>query len=265
MLYSKTLLFIHSIYNILHLLTPNSQSTLPSPPPSPLVTSSFFMFVSLFYFSVSYQFLVILEIFCDPCEHTDRMLLLDLSFFQSSSKLENFWNIVQFSCSIMSDSLQPHELQHTRLPCPSPSHGACSDSYPLSQWCHPIILSSVVPFSCCLKSFPASGSFLMSRLFTSGGQSIRASTKVLTITREHLWGDGILFCLLAFIKVLYFHASLFLWTLGHCQSTFWSWTQGCGNSGCGWLHEQEAEEKHFTLLHTSLRKRPNSTETFSGP
>ena len=77
-------------------------------------------------------------------------------------------------CSVMTDSLGPHGLQHARLPCPSPSLGACSNLYPLRQWCHPTILSSVIPFSC-LQSFPASGSFLMSQLFASGGQSIRAS------------------------------------------------------------------------------------------
>ena len=75
-----------------------------------------------------------------------------------------------FSRSLMSDSLQPHGLQHTRLPCPSPSPRACSNSCPLSQWCHPTISSSVIPFSSHLQSFPASGSFLMSRLFASGGQ-----------------------------------------------------------------------------------------------
>ena len=68
--------------------------------------------------------------------------------------------IVRFSCSVMSDSLRPHELQQSRLPCPSPALGACSNSYPLSQWCHPIISSSLVPF--CFQSLPASGSFLMS-------------------------------------------------------------------------------------------------------
>ena len=66
---------------------------------------------------------------------------------------------VQFSRSVMSDSLQPHGLQHARLPCPSPTPRACSNSCPLSQWFHPIIWSSVVPFSSCLQSFPASGSF----------------------------------------------------------------------------------------------------------
>ena len=89
-----------------------------------------------------------------------------------------------FSLSVMSNSLQPHGLQHTRLPCPSPSPGACSNSCPLSQWCHPTISSSVIPSSSYLHSFPASGSFLMSWLFTSGGQSIgaSASTSVLPMS-----------------------------------------------------------------------------------
>ena len=67
-----------------------------------------------------------------------------------------------FSHSVVSNSLRPHGLQHARLPCPLPSPRACSNSCPLSQWCHPTILSSVIPFSFCLQSFPASGSFLMS-------------------------------------------------------------------------------------------------------
>ena len=70
-----------------------------------------------------------------------------------------------FSCSVVSDSLWPHGLQHARLSCPSPSPGVCSDSCPLSLWCHPIISSSVVPFSSCPQSFPASGSFPMSLRF----------------------------------------------------------------------------------------------------
>ena len=80
-----------------------------------------------------------------------------------------------FSHSVMSDSLQPHRLQHARLPCPSPSPGACSNSCPLSQWYHPTISSSVIPFSSCLQSFPASGSFPKSQLFTSGGPNIGVS------------------------------------------------------------------------------------------
>ena len=82
---------------------------------------------------------------------------------------------IQFSHSDMSNSLWPHELQQARLPCPSPTPGACSNSCPPSWWYHPTISSSVVPFSSCLQSFPASGSFPMSWLFTSGGQSIGAS------------------------------------------------------------------------------------------
>ena len=73
----------------------------------------------------------------------------------------------------------PHGLQHARLPCPSPSPGACSDSCSLNQWCHPTILSSVIPFSSCFQYFLASGSFLMSWLFTSGGQSFGTSASVL--------------------------------------------------------------------------------------
>ena len=83
---------------------------------------------------------------------------------------------IQFSHSVISNCLWPHGLQHTRLPCPSPAPGDCSNSCPLSQRCHPNISSSVIPFSSCLQSFPASGSFQMSQFITSGGQSVWAST-----------------------------------------------------------------------------------------
>ena len=91
--------------------------------------------------------------------------------------------VSQFSRSIISDSLRPHGLQHARPPCPSPTPGIYSNSCPLSQWCHPAISSSVVPFSSCLQSFPASGSFQMSQLFASGGESIgvSASASVLPV------------------------------------------------------------------------------------
>ena len=82
---------------------------------------------------------------------------------------------VKFSCSVVSDSLWPHQLQHARPPCPSPTPGVHSDSRPSSQWCHPAISSSVVPSSSCPQSLPASESFPMSQLFTWGGQSTRAS------------------------------------------------------------------------------------------
>ena len=82
---------------------------------------------------------------------------------------------VQFSHSVMSDSLWPHESQHARPPCPSPTPEDHSNSCPSSRWCHPAISSSVVPFSSCPQSLPGSGSFLMSQLFTWGGQSIAVS------------------------------------------------------------------------------------------
>jgi len=92
----------------------------------------------------------------------------------------------QFSRSVMSDSLWPHEPQHIRPPCLSPTPGVHPNPCPLSWWCHPTISSSVVPFSSCPQSFPTSGSFQMSQLFTSGGQSIGVSpsTSVLPMNTQ---------------------------------------------------------------------------------
>ena len=91
------------------------------------------------------------------------------------AKRENEIISVQFSHSVMSDSLWPHELQHARPPCPSPTPGVHSNSCPSSRWGHPVISSSVIPFSSCPHSLPASESFPMSQLFTWGGQSIGVS------------------------------------------------------------------------------------------
>ena len=85
---------------------------------------------------------------------------------------------VQFSHSVTFDSLRPPGLQHARLPCPSPTSRAFSNSCPLSQWCHPTISSSVVPFSSCLQSFPVSESFPVSQFFSWGGQNIRVSASI---------------------------------------------------------------------------------------
>ena len=95
-------------------------------------------------------------------------------------------DLVQFSHSVVSDSLQTHESQHARPPCPSPTPGVYTNPCPLSQWCHPAISSSVVPFSSCPQSFPASGSFPMSQLFIWGGQSVgvSASTSVLPMNTQ---------------------------------------------------------------------------------
>ena len=104
--------------------------------------------------------------------------------------------VSQFSHSVVSNSWWPHGLQHSRLPCSSPTPGVCSNSCPSSQWCHPTISSSVVPFSC-FQSIPASGSFQMSPFFASGGQSIgvSASASVLPMTIQDffpLWLTGLI-------------------------------------------------------------------------
>ena len=106
------------------------------------------------------------------------MLLFPLPgilFSELLSRLPPSHPSVQFSCSVMSDFLWPHRLQHARPPYPSRAPKVYSDSCPLSQWCHPTIWSSVGPFSSCLQSFPALGSLPMSQLFASGGQSIGVS------------------------------------------------------------------------------------------
>ena len=103
--------------------------------------------------------------------HKVLTMILHLRFNSSVSCFSS----VQFSHSVMSDSLRPHELQHTRPPCPSPTSVVHSNSCPSSQWCHPAILSSVIPFPSCPQFLPASESFPMSQLFAWGGQSTGAS------------------------------------------------------------------------------------------
>ena len=112
--------------------------------------------------------------------------------FESVIWATNMWQILLFSHFIMFDSLRPHELQHARLPCPSPYPRVCSNSCPLSQWCHPTVSSSVTPFSSCLQSFSALGSFPMSQLFALGGQSIgsSASAPVLPMNIQGLFSLG---------------------------------------------------------------------------
>ena len=105
-----------------------------------------------------------------------------------SGCLRRLYSSVQFSRSVMFDSLRPHGLHLTSLPCPLPTPGACSNSCPSSWWCHPTISSSVVPFSTCLQSFPAWRSFLRSQFFPSGGQSIRVSaSKSVLLMNIHNW------------------------------------------------------------------------------
>ena len=119
----------------------------------------------------SMRFLRIGHDWAHICTHTAYTEhLLDFLSCTSSS--------VQFSLSVVSDSLQPHESQHARPPCPSPIHGVYPNPCPLRWWCHPTISSSVIPFSSCPQSFLASGSFPMSQLFASGGQSIGVSASI---------------------------------------------------------------------------------------
>ena len=117
---------------------------------------------------------------------TDISKIHSAPFFQIDIDPSKLLPSVQFSRSVVSNSLRPHEPQHARPPYPSPTPRVYPNPCPLSQWCHPTISSSVVPFSSCLQSFPASGSFQMSQLFTSGGLSIgvSASTSVLPMNNQ---------------------------------------------------------------------------------
>ena len=114
------------------------------------------------------------------------MVLVSCSLLHLSALACNFFFVIQFSCSVMSDSLWPHEPQHARPPCPSPAPGVDPNSCPLSQWCHPAISSFVVPFFSRLQSFLASRSFQMCHLCASGGHNIgvSASTSVLPMNTQ---------------------------------------------------------------------------------
>ena len=122
-----------------------------------------------------------------PLSGSSNIFLNDKMFY----KIKNL-SSVQFSCSVMSDSLRLHGLQHTRPPCPSPTPGVYSNLCPSSRWCHPAISSSVVLFSSCLQSFPAPGSFPMSQFLASGDQSIgvSASASVLPVNIQDWFSLG---------------------------------------------------------------------------
>ena len=140
---------------------------------------------------------------------------------------------VQFSLSVVSNSLWPHGLQHARPPCPSPTPGAYPNSCPSSRWCHSTISSSTVPFSSCLQSFPVSGSFSMSQFFASGGQSTRASALASVLPMKILdWfplgltgficlqskGLSRVFSNTTIQKHQFFHAQLSLWSNSYIQT-----------------------------------------------
>ena len=125
------------------------------------------------------------DIDVSPCERAKRMYPV---YMDGAVCIYMFSNIcsIHFSCSVVSDSLWSHGLQHSRLPCPSPTLRVYPNSCPLGQWCHPTISSSVISFSSCPQSFPASGSFQMSQFFPWGGQSIgvSASASVLPMNTQ---------------------------------------------------------------------------------
>ena len=144
--------------------------------------------------------------------------LIQLYASYISIKLEGekmSFTYIHFCCSVaVSNTLQPHGLQHTRLLCPSPSPSVCPSSHPSSRWYHLTISSSVVPFSSCPQSFPASGSFLMSQLFASCGQSIGASASTISPSNEYVgmisfrihWFD--LLAVQRILKSLFYHHNL---------------------------------------------------------
>ena len=117
---------------------------------------------------------LIMTLTCWVCQFRAMQHNVRNSIFKVRNK--NHQSVSQFSCSVMSNSLWPHEPQHARPPCPSPTVGVYPNSCPLGRWCHPTISSSVVPFASCPQFFPASGSLQMSQLFASGGQSIGIKT-----------------------------------------------------------------------------------------
>ena len=144
------------------------------------------------------------------------------SFIQRVLKIMS--HSVQFSRLVVSNFLRPHEPQHTRLPCPSPTPGVHPNPCPLSQWCHPTLSSSVIPSSFCPQSFPAPGSFPMSQLFASGGQSIgvSASTSVLPMNTmdwlDTLTVQGILKSILQHYSSktsIFQHSAFFIVQLSH--------------------------------------------------
>ena len=129
--------------------------------------------ILLFAFHFSHLFFVLFPlVFCHLLKYLSTFHWFHcISLLAITNQTGSIHFTVQFSCSVVSDSLQPHEQKHTRSPCPSSTPRACSNSCPLSWWCHPTISSSVIPFSSCLQSSPASGSLPVSQVFASGGHS----------------------------------------------------------------------------------------------
>ena len=161
------------------------------------------------------------------------------------------WLIVLlFSCSVVFNSLQPHGLQHARLPCPSPSPGVFSNSCPLNRWCHPTISSSAMLFYSCPQSYPASESFPMSQLLTSGGQNIGASASALVLpVNIQGWFPLGLTGLISFSSTTLWKASLL-----QCSALNGSFSleAGCIDNGmrCSWDPKGTVLDNSYLALHS---------------
>ena len=134
--------------------------------------------------------------------------------------------LLLFSCSVASHSLRPHGLYHARLPCPSPSPRACSNPCPSSRWCHPTISSSAVPFSCCFQLLPESGSFPVSQLFVSGGQSIGASASASVLMNIQGWFPlgltGLISLQYRELSRVFFSTTIWMYQSFSTQPSLWS-------------------------------------------
>ena len=191
------------------------------------------------------------------CEDiTSKSSFLSLLFFLSFAQK---FLLSLFSCWVMSSSLWPHGLQHARLPCPSLSPGVCWNSCPLSQWCHPTISSSVIPFSSRLQSFPASESFLMSQLFTSGSQRIGASASASVLPRNTKgWFPLGLTGYISAVCTVF--NSCFLCVLSRVQLFATLWTVACqaslsmefpgknAGAGCHFLLQGSSQPRDWTRI-----------------
>ena len=180
------------------------------------------------------------------------------------------------SCSVVSNSLRPHELQHARFPCPSPTLGVCLNSCPLSWSCHPTTSSSAIPFSSHLQAFPASGSFPISQLFVSGGQSIAASASVLPMNiqdRFPLGWTGLIFLLSKELSGVFSSTASFRGAFGNSREAFLALDHVVGVGTRGGAGRQKLDQaqnsgtQQKTVLQGCLpvRNTQNSRSSLEAP
>ena len=169
--------------------------------------------------------------------------------------------LLLFSCSVVSDSLWPHGLQHTRLPCPSLFPGVFSNSCPLSWWCYSTISSSVTPFSFCPQSFPASGSFPTSQLFTSGGASASASVLPMKFQCWFSLGlTGLISLLSKGLSRLFSSTTIWMHQFFSAQPSLWT-----NSHTSTWLLEKPCELKSLSRVQLFATPWPLWSMEFSRP